>query len=32
MLKIGPYEIVETVQEGAKPLYRARSRDGRTSR
>jgi hypothetical protein len=29
MHKIGPYEIVETVQEGAKPLYRARAADGR---
>lgn len=30
MLKIGPYEIVETLQEGARPLYRARTGDGRT--
>ena len=29
MHKIGPYEIVETLQEGAKPLYRARTADGR---
>jgi hypothetical protein len=30
MHKIGPYEIVETLQQGAKPLYRARAADGRT--
>lgn len=30
MHKIGPYEIFEAVQEGAKPLYRARTADGRT--
>jgi len=29
MEKIGPYEIVETLQAGAKPLYRARTADGR---